>query len=252
MSRRRPNTWSRAGCESWTATGAAPPARSTSWPSSGSTLVVVEVKARTGTAVRQPARGRQPGQAGPASPARGAMAERPRRPVRPGPHRRGGPGLRRHRRVQHRAHPRGGVAVPLARTHSVALVGRDRPCGRGRGGHRERAGRDDPGRPARYRAAGGAGPDPGRDRQQRRGMAAAEDHGRALPGQLAQARQLVRPGHRHRGARRGGKGAEGGSGRGDVLRRTRPGRSATAGSRRPSRRGGCGRGRVRQGHGGRA
>ena len=63
------------------------------------TLVVAEVKARTSDTVRHPARGRQPGQAGPASPARGAMAQRPRHPVRSGPDRRGWPDLRRHRRV---------------------------------------------------------------------------------------------------------------------------------------------------------
>src|SRR5690348_1971193 len=74
-------------------------------------------------AVRHPARSRKPGQASPASPARGAMAQRPRRPVRPGPHRRGRPGVRRHRWVLRRAHPGSGVAVPLARTYSVALIG---------------------------------------------------------------------------------------------------------------------------------
>src|SRR6266852_1045574 len=70
----------------------------------------------------------------------------------------------------------------------------ERPGGRGRGGHHERAGGDDPHRSARYGAARGAGPDQGRDRQQWRGVAAAEDHGRALPGQPAQAGQLVRLG----------------------------------------------------------
>src|SRR5208282_3035026 len=73
--------------------------------------------------LRQPARGRQPGQAGPAAQARGSVAERSRGPVRPGPDRRGRPGVRRHRRVHGRAHPGGGVAVPLARTYSVALIG---------------------------------------------------------------------------------------------------------------------------------
>jgi len=108
--------------------------------------------------------------------------------------------------------------MALARTHSVALVGVERSCGRGGSGYRAWPGRDDPGRPARYRAAGGAGPDPGRDRQQRRGVAAAEDHGRALPGQLAQAGQLVRSGHRDRCSRRGGLGAAVGLGWGDVFR----------------------------------
>src|SRR6266536_191018 len=51
------------------------------------------------------------------------MAQRPRRPVRSGPHRRGRPGVRRHRRVLRRAHPGSGVAVPLARMYSVALIG---------------------------------------------------------------------------------------------------------------------------------
>src|SRR6201989_3725498 len=51
------------------------------------------------------------------------MVERPRRPVRSGPHRRGRPDVRRHRRVLRRARPGSGVAVALARTYSVAVIG---------------------------------------------------------------------------------------------------------------------------------
>src|ERR1700750_435166 len=51
------------------------------------------------------------------------MVERPRRPFDSGRHRRGRPDIRRHRRVLRRARRGSGVAVPLARTYSVAVIG---------------------------------------------------------------------------------------------------------------------------------
>jgi hypothetical protein len=78
--------------------------------------------------------------------------------------------------------------MPLARTHAMALVGVQ--------GHPVEIEADiENGLVALvlvgHRAAGSAGPDPRRDRQQRRGLAAAQDHGRAVASQPAQAGQRV-------------------------------------------------------------
>ena len=192
------------------------------------TFVVCEVKTRVGNAVRHAARRRRAGEAQAAAQARGPVAGRARHPVRPDPHRRGGPAAGRRGRVHHRARPGGGLSG--ARPHLLGGARRGpRPPDRGRGRHRQRAARDDPGRPAGHRPARGAGPDPRGDRQQRRELARLEDHRRPLARDAAQARLRLRPGHRdrHPGRRRGGAGD-----------RARPGRCSSPNS---ASTGGCAR-----------
>ena len=142
--------------------------------------------------------------------------------------------------------------MTLARTHSMALVGRgraipsrSRPISRTAWSALLLVGLPDTAlREARDRIRAG-------DRQQRGGVAAAPDHRGPVPGQPAQARQQLRPGHRGRYPGRGGRSPRGRAGRAGLPGRAGAGRPAAPGPRRPAGRGRGRGGRVRRRRGAR-